>query len=156
MATVKRKVIANLTVSGVTLGIVDAPYAVGAEVESDKAAAFGDSVYTQLARRLASLDDLVVQCIYEGTMPTLKVGSYDSFTITPVFTDGSTSAAAAFTETCSVGSVKPGGTVSVDGERKATIVITLRPVGGADRSNVEAVETVSSGGGGTGGSGTGN
>lgn len=142
MATVKRKVIATVTFSGTTLGIVDAPYLVGAGVETDKAAAFGDAVYTQLARRLASLDDLVIQCIYEGVAPTLKVGSYDDFTITPVFTDGTSNVAAAVTENCSVKDVKPGGTVSVEGDRKATINITLAPVGGADRANVEPVETV--------------
>ena len=133
MATTKRKVIKTATVEGVTMGIVSVPNGVGLNIETDKAAAFGDEEYTQVPRVLASPDDLTIELIDEGTAPDITVGMVDDFTITLSYWDGTTTVTKTVTEKCSVKAVAYG-TAQVDGDRKATITLTLAPVGGKDLS----------------------
>lgn len=140
MATQKRKVIGTVSVkqggTALSLGITGVTPRVPVSIETDNAAAFGDSVVTQVPRRLASLGDLSFELIYEGAAPSLVVGSVAEWTISVSYTDGSTPVTDTVTETCSIKSLEPAGTVSVDGDRKAALTLTLAPVGGADRTDV--------------------
>lgn len=141
MATVKRKVIGTATVkqggTAISLGITGVTPRVPVSIETDKAAAFGDSVETQVPRRLASLGDLSFELIYEGAAPSLVIGSVAAWTIAVTYTDGgATPVTDTVTETCSIKSLEPAGTVSVDGDRKAALTLTLAPVGGTDRTDV--------------------
>ena len=132
MATVKRKVVKTATFSGVTLGILSVPNGAGLNIETDMAAAFGDEMFTQVPRVVASPDDLTLELIDEGDAPSVKVGDVQTFTISLVYWSGTAQEKTkSVTKECSVKAVAYG-TAQVDGERKATITLTLAPVAGVD------------------------
>ena len=132
MATVKRKVVKTATFSGVTLGILSVPNGAGLNIETDMAAAFGDEMFTQVPRVVASPDDLTLELIDEGDAPSVKVGDVQTFTITLVFWNGSAQEKTkTVTKECSVKAISHG-SAQVDGDRKATITLTLAPVAGVD------------------------
>lgn len=132
MATQKRKVVRTVTFSGTTLGIVSATTGAGLSIETDSASAFGDEMITQVPRVVASPDDLALECIDEGETPDLKIGDVDTFTITLTYWNGSVQEKTkTISKECSVKSISFG-TAQVDGDRKATVSITLAPVGGVD------------------------
>lgn len=134
MATQKRKVVKTVTFSGTTLGILTATTGAGLSIEEDSAAAFGDEMFTQVPRVVASPDDLTLECIDEGENPGLTTGDVDTFTITLTYWNGSTQEKTkTVSKECSVKSISFG-TAQVDGDRKATVSITLAPVGGVDLS----------------------
>lgn len=142
MATTRRKVIGTATLSiggsAVTYGVTSIPTGVSPEAEVDDAAAFGDSVKTHVARNLASLNQLEVELIDEGQTRALAVGTTGDVVISLTFRNGVDSdvtLATAVSEKCTIVHIDHGA-VEVDGERKATITLTLQPVGGADRTDV--------------------
>lgn len=141
MATTRRKLLGTATFSfggtPVTLGVTSIPTGVSPETEIDEAAAFGDTVATRVPRNLATLGDLTVECIYEGAAPALAVGQIGDVAISLMFRNGvDADVTAAINEPCGISQIEYGA-VEVDGDRKATITITLAPVGGADRSDVD-------------------
>lgn len=142
MATTRRKVIgtATLSIGGtpVTYGVTSIPTGVSPEAEVDDAAAFGDSVKTHVARNLASLNQLEVELIDEGQTRSLAVGTTGDVVISLTFRNGAdadVTLSTAVSEKCTIVHIDHGA-VEVDGERKATITLTLQPVGGADRTDV--------------------
>ena len=142
MATTRRKVIGTATLSiggnAVTYGVTSIPTGVSPEAEVDDAAAFGDTVKTHVARNLASLNQLEVELIDEGQTRSLAVGTTGDVVISLTFRNGAdadVTLATAVSEKCTIVHIDHGA-VEVDGERKATITLTLQPVGGADRTDV--------------------
>lgn len=129
MATKKRKVVKTATFDGVTHGIVSVPNGAGLNIETDMAAAFEDEMFTQVPRVVASPDDLTIEVLDEGTAPSVKVGEVKSFKIELTYWDGTTEVKKSVQKDCSVKAVAYG-TAQVDGDRKATITLTLAPVGG--------------------------
>ena len=142
MATTRRKVIGTATLtfggSAVTLGVTNIPTGVSPEAEVDDAAAFGDTVKTHVARNLASLNTFDVELINEGAASGLAVGQTGTVVVALTFRNGvdaDVSQATAISETATITKIDPD-TVEVDGDRKAVIVVTFQPVGGADRTDV--------------------
>ena len=143
MATTRRKVIGTATLSfggsAVAYGVTSIPTGVSPEAEVDDAAAFGDAVTTHVARNLATLNQLEVELIDEGQARSgLAVGQTGDVEIELTFRNGvdaDVTLATAVDEPCTIVHIDHGA-VEVDGERKATITLTLQPVGGADRSDV--------------------
>ena len=127
----KRTVVKTATVDGITMGIVSVPNGAGLNIETDKAAGFGDQEYTQIPRVLASPDDLTVEMIDEGVAPNFKVGDVRNVKITLTYWDGTAEVQKTVTEDCSVKAVAYG-TATVDGDRKSTVTVTFAPVGGKD------------------------
>ena len=127
--TTKRKTVKTLTVSGTSLPIVSASTGAGKKIETDSAAAFGDEMETAVPRLLGSYDDITLECLDEGTAPDVTVGSVSTFTIAITYHDGTATATKSVAKECSVIGIAHG-TAQVDGDRKATITITLHPVGG--------------------------
>ncbi len=131
MATTKHKAVSTITVTGITLPIVSAPIGPSRSVETDTLGAYGDQTFTQLGRGIVSLSDLTITALYEGAALGVKAGDVVSVTITPAFSDGTTSATAAFTESVTVKNVEYP-TIEVDGSRVGAVTLTLAPVGGYD------------------------
>lgn len=143
MATTRRKLIGTATLSfggtAVAYGVTSIPTGVSPEAEVDDAAAFGDTVTTHVARNLATLNQLEVELIDEGQARTgLVVGATGDVEISLTFRNGvdtDTELATAVDEKCTIVHIDHGA-VEVQGERVATITLTLQPVGGEDRSDV--------------------
>lgn len=142
MATTRRKVIGTATLSfggsAVTYGVTSIPTGVSPEAEVDAAAAFGDTVTTHVARNLATLNQLEIELIDEGQTRSLAVGATGDCVISLTYRNGvdaDVTLATAVNEECTIVHIDHGA-VEVDGERKATITLTLQPVGGEDRSDV--------------------
>lgn len=142
MATTRRKVIGTATLtfggSAVAYGVTSIPTGVSPEAEVDDAAAFGDTVATHVARNLAKLNQLEIELIDEGQTRSLAVGATGDCAISLTFRNGAdadVTLATAVSEKCTIVHIDHGA-VEVDGERKATITLTLQPVGGEDRSDV--------------------
>lgn len=143
MATTRRKVIGTATFSFggslVSLGVTSIPTGVSPEAEVDTVAAFGDEVATHAVRNLATLGELSVECIDEGAgVPAaLAVGKVGLVTIALTFRNGvDTDVNETISEQCAVTHIERGA-VEMQGERVATVTITLQPVGGADRTDVD-------------------
>ena len=76
-----------------------------------------------------------VTVLDEGQQFATVSGTTATVTIAVSYWDGSTTVTRTLGEQiCNVKNVAPGNDVDVQGERKATIVITLEPVGGGARS----------------------
>lgn len=142
MATTRRKVIGTATLSfggsAIAYGITSIPTGVSPEAEVDDAAAFGDTVKTHVARNLASLNQLEVELLDEGQTRSLAVGATGECVIALTFRNGADAdvpLASAVSEKCTIVHIDHGA-VEVDGERKATITLTLQPIGGEDRTDV--------------------
>ena len=129
-----RKGIASITISGTgftNAAVVGATSNTGESVELDKIAAYGDTRYTSVPRRVKTYSNITVTILDEGgassTLPA--VGTIVSATITWAFNSGAeqTDTSRSITRDCVVASVEPGGEVTVDGDRKATVSVTLTP-----------------------------
>ena len=125
-----RKAVRTITVSGVSLPIYSAQPFSGATVESDNIAAFGDETFTTIPRNIAEWGEITITCIDEGESVPVKPGDITSITITTTYTDGTTESTRTATKNCAILEVSPGGEIAVDGERKATITVRIKPVGG--------------------------
>lgn len=128
MAT--RKAVRTMTVSGVSLPIYSAQPFAGATVESDNIAAFGDETFTTVPRNIAEWGEISITCIDEGETVGVKPGDVQAITITTTYSDGTTESTRTVTKNCAILEVSAGGEISVDGDRKATITIRVKPVGG--------------------------
>lgn len=129
-----RKAIASITITGTgftNAAIVGATTSPGESVEVDRIAAYGDEGYTSVPRRVKTYSDLTVTILDEGgassTLPS--AGSVVPVTVTWGFNSGMepSDTTRVFVRDCVVASVEPGGEATVDGERKATVAVTLTP-----------------------------
>ena len=126
----KRKTVKTVEVTGTSLPIVSVSTGAGKKIETDSAAAFGDEMETAVPRLLGSYDDITLECLDEGgtqTLPTL--GAVATWTISLTYHDGTATATKSVEKECSVIGLSYG-TAEVDGQRRATITITLHPIGG--------------------------
>ena len=145
MATTKHKAVSTITVAGITLPIVSAPIGPTRSVETDTLGAYGDQTFTQLGRGIVSLSDLTITALYEGAALGVKAGDVVSVTITPTFSDGTTPATAAFTESVTIKSIEYP-TIEVDGSRVGAVTLVLAPVGGYDITPAQSSGTGGNGG----------
>lgn len=118
--------------SGLTIsaGLVSATPFPPASREVDTIAAFGDSVATNVPRPLVTVGEMTITFLDEGQAFADIAAGVVSISVKTSFWDGTTTAERTVSRNVSVKSVAPGGDVSVDGERKATVVLTVQPVGG--------------------------
>lgn len=131
MAT--RKVVRTITIAGITLPVYSIAPFVGESAEVDTLAAFGDASYTNVVRDIVSYGELTLTCIDEGAAIAVHPGTVVEVTLTVTFGDGdAVDVDRAATKDMNIISVEPGGDISVDGDRKATIVIKMIPLGGDD------------------------
>ena len=122
-----------VTATGFTAPIVGAPPFAGTSAEEIKVAAFGDTSYTKLISEIAEYGDVQVTILDEGDSDFLATGTVHDFTFATGYKDAEgTIVTRSFQRTCSVKSIEPGGSIEVDGNRKATATLTLTPVGGDD------------------------
>ena len=131
----RRKAVKTITISGITGGIASASPFPPKSAESDSIAAYEDEVETNVGRPLTKVGEFNVTVLDEGQAFGTVAGTTATVTLAVSYWDGSTTVTRNLGETvCNVKNVAPGGEVDVQGERKATIVITLEPVGGGARS----------------------
>ena len=128
--TTKRKAVKTVSVTGTTLPILSVSTGAGKNVESDDVCCFSDEMKTSVPRLLGAYDDITIEALDEGGSTVLPtVGNVADWTITLTFHDGTATDTKTVTKNCYVKALSYG-TAQVDGERKATITITLHPVGG--------------------------
>lgn len=131
----KRKALKTITISGISGGIVSASPFPPKSADSDPIAAYGDEVETNVIRPLTKVGEFNVTVVDEGQQFATVSGTTATVTIAVSYWDGSTTVTRTLGEQiCNVKNVAPGNDVDVQGERKATIVLTLEPVGGGLRS----------------------
>ncbi len=131
----KRKGLKTISVNGISGGIVSAAPFPPKSADSDPIAAYDDEVETNVIRPLTKVGEFNVTVLDEGQQFATVSGTTATVTIAVSYWDGSTTVTRTLGEQiCNVKNVAPGNDVDVQGERKATIVITLEPVGGGARS----------------------
>lgn len=121
----------TITFEGRLLGSTIYP---GSSVEIDKIAAYGDPAYSNIPRSVKSYDEFSFTVLDEGTSGNLEEklsGKVATVTIQVTFDDGKTAGtpSTAASRDMTISHVGPGGEMSVDGDQKATIVITAVPHG---------------------------
>lgn len=133
MATIQRKVVKTLTISGITFPIISAPPAPGTEAETVDVAAFGDDSITTVVAAINELSEFVVTVLDEGAIdPPIPGANAETITIAATLFDGTTAGTSiGWTGKCQISDVEPG-VVDVEGEKRSILSITLVPVGGAD------------------------
>lgn len=130
-----RKVVKTISVNGISGGIVGASPFAPKTAESDAAAAYEDEVETNVIRPLTKVGEFNVTVLDEGQAFATVAGTVATVTLSVSYWDGTTTVTRSSGDiACNVKSVAPGGEVQVQGDRKSTIVITLEPVGGGQRS----------------------
>lgn len=117
----------GLTISA---GLVSATPFPPATREVDSIAAFDDPVATNVPRPLVTVGEMALTFLDEGQAFADIAAGVVTLSLKTAYWDGSTTAERTVTRDVSVKSVAPGGEVSVDGERKATVVVTVQPVAG--------------------------
>jgi hypothetical protein len=127
-----RKALKTIAISGLTgtMAVLGGTVGAGQNVDSDEIAALGDTEYTTVPRQAKHNKDVVITFLNEsGAVSTEDIGAVKSITLTYTMTDGKTDATAStVTGDFVILDVNPG-TVEVDGERKATVEVTLRKHG---------------------------
>lgn len=98
--------------------------------EVDSIAAFGDPVATNVPRPLVTVGEMPLTFLDEGQAFADITAGVVTLSLKTIYWDGSTTAERTVTKDVSVKSVAPGGEVSVEGERKATVIVTVQPVAG--------------------------
>ena len=114
----------------ITAGLVSATPFAPASREVDTIAAFADPVSTNVPRPLVNMGEMTLTFLDEGQgfadIASLSV----TLSMSTTYHDGSATKARAVSRDVAVKSVVPGGDISVDGERKSTVVVTVQPIGG--------------------------
>ena len=133
MATHKGLRSITLTIGGTaqTAKLVSATPLQGASVEVDKIAAYGDTHYTSVPRKVKSWDEFTFTLLDEdGSNPVLaQVGDVATIAIGQSYGsgDGADSAGSGVSCKMVIQHVGPGGEVNIDGEQRSTVVITAVP-----------------------------
>lgn len=126
-----------VTATGFTAPIIGAPPFAGLSAEEIKVGAFGDKSFTKLISEISEYGDVQVTILDEGDLNFLTPGVIKEFTFAAVYKDSeAASKTRSFVRKMSVKSIEPGGSIEVDGNRKATATLTLTPVGGDDPATV--------------------
>lgn len=127
-----RKAVRSISVSigSVTgLALASAPaWSGGASVEGDKIAAYGDPGFTTVPRNVKSYPEAEFTFIDEGdgkgTAVEALVGTVATVAFTSLYGDGkATDTTVSASIDMAILSCEPGGSVDVDGDRKATFVV---------------------------------
>ena len=139
---VARKDVKNMTITAgtglsITAGLVSATPFPPASREVDTIAAFNDPVSTNVPRPLVNLGEMNLTFLDEGQAFADIAAGVVSLSLQTAYHDGTNTVTRTVTRSVSVKSVAPGGEVSVDGERKATVVVTIQPVGGGALSTAQ-------------------
>lgn len=125
-----RKTLRTVSMTGITLPLISAELLPGETVEVDNVAAFGDSAFSNIGRGIKQHSDISLTCLDEGVALGINAGDVIDLVLSETFSDGTSEATRSLSEKVTISSVEPGESVAVDGERKATINITVIPVGG--------------------------
>lgn len=125
------KALRTASIAGILGKLLDLTHFPGESAEVDKIAAYGDTHFTTVPRPVKSYEQFQFTILNEGAQSGLVdlVGTVVPVTVTETFGDGKET-----DTTVTIGpkdmvieSVVAGGTVAVDGDRKATIVVTATP-----------------------------
>lgn len=125
-----RKTVKTLSMTGITLPLVSAELIAGTSVEVDSVGAFGDTAFTNVGRGIKQHRDIAFVCLDEGIAIDVDAGDVVAIALTETFSDGTETETRTLSHSCVIRSVEPGEAIAVDGDRKATINITVVPVGG--------------------------
>lgn len=130
-----RKGVKTITITSgsgltVTAGLVSATPFPPASREADSISAFDDPVATNVPRPLVTVGEMTLTFLDEGQAFADITAGVVSLSLKTAYWDGSTTAERTVSRSVFVKNVAPGGEVSVDGERKATVVLTVQPVAG--------------------------
>lgn len=132
-----RKALKSISISGagstLTGGVVEANILGGESVETDPIAAYGDAYFTNVPRNIKQQNDITVQFLAEGGLSNgapakIPTGAIVETTLTYTYGDGTGTGDVTDTLTRNMVVVScEGSSVAVDGERKATYTVVLRP-----------------------------
>ena len=131
------KTIGITTGSGLTItaGLVSATPFAPASREVDTSAAYEDPVSTNVPRPLVNMGEMTLTFLDEGQAFADIASLVVTLAMAVTYHDGTATKVRTVSRDVGVKSVVPGGDVSVDGERKSTVVVTVQPVGGTTLAN---------------------
>lgn len=131
MSATPRKAVKSITLTSPSHGaIIGGTIGQGTSLEADEIVAFGDVTYTAVPRQAAKYDDLTIQLLDEGQTPPTVSPTPVTLAGTVVFSDGTNTTTLTLPGEAYIVTAVSYGSVDVDGDRKGTIDITLKKVGG--------------------------
>ena len=145
-----RKSVRTITITagtGLTIsaGLVSATPFPPASREVDSIAAYDDPVATNVPRPLVTVGEMNLTFLDEGQAFADIAAGVVTLSLKTAYWDGTTTAERTVSRDVSVKSVAPGSEVAVDGERKATVVLTVQPVAGGTLASAGVPGPASSG-----------
>ena len=102
----------------------------GGSVEVDHIAAFGDSEFTNVPRNVKQQSEFTFTILDDGTLASLYnlTGTVATVSLAVTYGDGKTDGTPVSSSMdMAISSVEAGGEISVDGDRKSTIVVKATP-----------------------------
>lgn len=132
--SIPRKAVKTITISAPSgsfaAGLVSATPFPPATRNTDPISAYGDPMVTKVPRPIVELGDMTLTFLDEGQAFSAISSAVVTLSMSTEYWNGTDTATRSVSRDVSVVSVAPGNEVAVDGERKATIVVMVTPIGG--------------------------